>query len=264
MDLSTGELKKSDQIRSVARALKILNLLGNANGEMALADISNQLGLAKSTVHGLLSTLRDFNYVEQSSFTGKYKLGISLFELGNVVARNWDLRTVAIPYIQKLLEETELTVHLAILDHGEVLYIDKREYKDVSLRIVSQVGMRLPAHCTGVGKVLLAYLSKNEVKRIITQKGLPLYTDNTISDLETLEKELAAIRQRGYALDREELMNSLGCVAAPIRNHEGNVIASISVSMHLSRLVGEKLDEVVAKVTETAKAISRGLGFRAG
>lgn len=253
---------KIGQIQSVARALKILDLLSTSNGEMALAEIAVKLGLPKSTVHGILSTLRDFEYVEQSPFTGKYRLGLRLFELGNAVARNWDLRTIAGPHIQKLLEELKETVHLVILDKGEVLYIDKREYHDASLRIVSQVGMRLPAHCTGVGKVLLAYLPPKEVKRIISQKGLPRYTKNTITDAKKLEEELAKIREQGYAVDNEEIMDSLRCIAAPIRDNTGKVSAAISVSGPVTRMCGEKFDLAVKKVTETAQSISKELGYR--
>ncbi|MDN5348250.1 MAG: IclR family transcriptional regulator, regulon repressor [Clostridia bacterium] len=253
---------RNHQIRSVARALKILDVLGNAGAELALAEIAAQLGLPKSTVHGLLSTLRDFDYIEQSPFTGKYRLGIRLFELGNAVARNWDVRTVAGPYIQRLLEEIGETVHLVVLDKGEVLYIDKRECRDATLRIVSQVGMRLPAHCTGVGKVLLAHLPASEVKQIISQKGLPRFTKNTITDPKKLEEELAKIREQGYAIDNEEIMPSLRCVAAPIRDHTGKVIAAISVSGPVSRLSGEKFGRAIKSVTETALTISRDLGYR--
>lgn len=255
-------MKKNSQIKSVAKALKIIDILAEAKGELSLGEIANKLGLAKSTVHGLLSTLRDFGYVEQSNFTGKYKLGLRLFELGNVVAHGWDVRTVAAPYIQRLVDELGETVHLVVLDKGEVLYIDKRECRH-SLRIVSQVGMRLPAHCTGVGKVLLASLSPEEVRRIVATKGLPRFTKNTITDLETLEKELAKVRAQGYAIDNEEIMDSLRCVAAPIRDHTGKVCAAISVSGPVARLEGEKLTLAIKQVTQTAAEISAELGYQA-
>ncbi|MCF6095608.1 IclR family transcriptional regulator [Thermovorax subterraneus] len=249
------------QIRSVAKALKIIDILAEARKELALHDIAQKLGLAKSTVHGLLATLKSFGYVEQSPFTGKYKLGVRLFEIGNIVAHSWDVRAVAAPYIQKLVNELEETVHLVVMDKGEVLYIDKRESLQ-SIRIVSQIRMRLPAHCTGVGKVLLAYLPSSEVKRIIAQKGLPRFTKNTITDPKALEEELVKIRIQGYAIDNEEIMDSLRCVAAPIRDHTGKVCAAISVSGPVARLDGEKLKLAIDLVTKTAKDISAGLGYR--
>ncbi|ADL07166.1 IclR family transcriptional regulator [Thermosediminibacter oceani] len=255
-------MEKTSQIRSVAKALKIVDVLAEAKGELALGEIATKLGLAKSTVHGLLSTLRDFGYVEQSVFTGKYKLGLRLFELGNIVAHGWDVHSVAAPYIQRLVDELGETVHLVVLDKGEVLYIDKRESRH-SLRIVSQVGMRLPAHCTGVGKVLLASLPPDEVRRIVAAKGLPRFTKNTITDLETLEKELARVRAQGYAIDNEEIMDSLRCVAAPIRDHSGKVCAAISISGPVARLEGEKLALAIKQVTRTAAEISADLGYQA-
>ncbi|MGB9662023.1 MAG: IclR family transcriptional regulator [Moorellaceae bacterium] len=254
-------MEETSQIRSVAKALRIIDVLAEARGELALHEIAGRLGLAKSTVHGLLSTLRDFGYVEQSVFTGKYKLGVRLFELGNIVAHGWDVRTVAAPYIQRLVDELGETVHLVVLDKGEVLYIDKRESRE-SLRIVSQVGMRLPAHCTGVGKVLLAFLPPSEVKRIIAARGLPRFTKNTITDLKTLEAELARVRAQGYAIDNEEIMDSLRCVAAPIRDHSGKVCAAMSVSGPVARLEGERLNLAIERVTKTAAEISAGLGYR--
>ncbi|AKX94586.1 IclR family transcriptional regulator [Neomoorella thermoacetica] len=249
------------QIRSVAKALMILDLLAASQREMSLAELAREMELPKSTLHGLLSTLRDYGYIEQSAFDGRYRLGIRLFEIGNAVANNWDVRRVAAPYIQHLVEELEETVHLVILDKGEVLYIDKRESRQ-SLRIVSQVGMRLPAHCTGVGKVLLAYLHPSEVKRIIALKGLPRYTRNTITDPRRLEAELEKIRSQGYAIDNEEIMDGLRCVAAPLREHNGKVCAAISVSGPAARMDGERLQLAIDRITRTAAEISAGLGYR--
>src|SRR5690606_34705465 len=145
---------KDGHIRSVAKALMILNLFAQHQREMSLGEIAEELQMAKSTLHGLLATLRDFGYLEQSSENGKYRLGMQLFALGNIVANSWDVKKVAAPFIQSLVDELGETVHLVVFDEGEVLYIDKRE-STRSLRIVSQVGTRLPAHCTGVGKVFL-------------------------------------------------------------------------------------------------------------
>jgi DNA-binding IclR family transcriptional regulator len=255
-------VESDSKIQSVARALFILDTLAETRGELALNEIATRLALAKSTVHGLISTLRDFGYIEQSAFTGKYKLGIRLFEVGQIVAQGWEVRAVAAPYINKLLEELGETVHLVVLDRLEVLYIDKREsYR--SLRIVSQVGMRLPAHCTGVGKVLLAHLEPEQRAEVINVKGLARFTRNTLTDIKVLENELTRIRAQGYAIDNEEIMDSLRCIAAPIRDQTGKVISAISLSGPVSRLQGEWLENAILRVTETAEEISSGLGYRA-
>jgi DNA-binding IclR family transcriptional regulator len=254
-------LESDSRIQSVARALTILDILAEARGELALNEIAGRLKLPKSTAHGLISTLKDFGYIEQSGFTGKYRLGLRLFEVGNIVAQGWEVREVAAPYIQKLLEEMGETIHLVILDKYEVLYIDKRETSE-SLRIASQVGMRLPAHCTGVGKLLMAHLPAEERIELIKRKGLPRFTRNTLTDPEALERELDKIRGRGYAIDNEEIMESLRCVAAPIRNQTGKVISAISLSGPVSRLKGQRFEKAIQRVTETAEEISAGIGYR--
>lgn len=251
----------SSPIKSVSKALKIIDLLAENRREMTLGEISKEMKLAKSTAYGLLATLRDSNYIEQSPFDGKYRLGIRLFEVGNIVANTWDVRQLAAPYIQLLVDDLEETVHLVVLDKGEVLYIDKRESKQ-SFRMVSEVGSRLPAHCTGVGKVLLAHLPACELKRIIAAKGLKRYTENTITDLKALEEVLIKTRQQGYAIDNEEIMNGLRCVAVPIWDYSGKVCAAISISGPISRMVDEHFDKVIQHMMKTGLDISGSLGFR--
>lgn len=262
MSSQTQTEQSYPQVRSVAKALTILDLLARNGREMSLAEIAKELRLAKSTAHGLLATLKDYRYVEQPAAEGRYKLGVRLFEIGNVVANSWDVRRIAAPYIEQLVDQFEETVHLAILDQERVLYIDKRDSRR-SIRIVSQVGARLPAHCSGVGKVLLAYLPISEVRRIIAARGLPAFTPNTITELRRLEDELERIRQQGYSVDDEEIMDGLRCVAAPIRDHTGKVCAGVSISGPVARLQGERFDRSIGMVRGTAVEISAGLGFRA-
>lgn len=254
-------MEREARIQSVARALTIIDVMAEAGGELALNEIAGRLGLAKTTVHGLISTLKTFGYVEQSAFSGKYKLGVRLFEVGNIVSNGWEVRVVAVPYIQKLVEEMGETVHLVILDRYEVLYIDKRESSG-SLHIASQVGMRLPAHCTGVGKVLMAYLSPQERHQIIKTRGLPRFTRNTLTDPVALEAELEKIKKQGYAVDNEEIMDSLRCVAAPIRDQSGKVISALSVSGPVSRMQGERFEKALRLCIATAAEISANLGYR--
>lgn len=252
---------EGSQIRSVAKALTIVELLAKNKSEMSLAEIAKEMNLAKSTVHGLLSTLREFGYVEQSAFDGKYRLGMRLFEIGSVVANTWDVRRIAAPFLQNLVDNLEETVHLVVLDQGEVLYIDKRECKQ-SLRIVSQVGNRLPAHCTAVGKALLAYLPASELRRIVATRGLQAYTQNTITDVTRLEQELERVRQQGFATEKGEIMDGLSCVAVPLRDHTGRVCAAMSVAGPSVRLEGAKFQLVVNEITRAGREISASLGYR--
>lgn len=250
------------QVRSVAKALRILNLLAENQREMSLGEIAMEMDLAKSTAFGLLATLKDFDYIEQSLLDGKYRLGIRLFEVGSIVANNWDIRHVAAPFIQSLVDDLGETVHLAVLDKGKVLYIDKRE-STKSLRIVSQTGTRLPVHCTGVGKVLLAHLPMEEVKQISETRGLERYTKNTITEFSDLIEELKKVKQRGYAIDNEEIMESLRCVAVPLWDHTGKVCAAMSVSGPMSRFAGEEMEKIINLMVRIGREISTNLGYRA-
>ena len=254
--------ENNSQIQSIAKALSIINLLAEKKQGMSLAEISRKMGMAKSTAHGLISTLRDFGYIEQSVFDGNYKLGITLFEIGCRVANNIDVREIAVNFIQKLVDDTGETVHLVVLDKDEVLYIDKHESTQSLRIIVSEIGSRLPVHCTGVGKVLLAYLPPMEVKRIINNKGMTRYTKNTITDAKKLEKELEIIREQGYGEDNEEIMDSLRCIAVPIWDYHNKVCAAMSISGPCARMTDQRVDELRGHLLETAREISTSLGYR--
>ena len=248
-------------VRSVARALKALELLADENREVSLTELSGKLGWPKSTAHGILSTLRDYRFVDQSSQNGKYRLGIRLFEFGHKVARSWDIRAVALPAMQRLNGLYGEMVQLATDDQGEVLYIEKIDSTH-KIRIVSEIGARLPMHCSGLGKALLAHKSPAEVRRIISQHGMERMTRRTITDQAALEHELSRIRQQGYAVDDREIMEGLRCVAAPIRDSSGGVRYAVSVSGLSDTFAGEYLDRVRASLVDTAEEISRGMGYR--
>ncbi|MCL2322206.1 MAG: IclR family transcriptional regulator [Oscillospiraceae bacterium] len=260
MDNDRISFKKNSHVQSVEKALMIMDMLANSKNEISLTEISKKLGWPKSTIHGLISTLRDFGYVDQSSLTGYYKLGIRLFELGNLVAKNWDVREIARPYMYKINHILGETVQLATEDNGEVLYLDKLESNQI-LRIVSEIGARLPIHCSGLGKVLLAYMPLKDAKRIISSKGMKAMTNRTITNWDDLEKELIKIKKNGYAIDDREIMDSLKCVAVPIFNSENVVKFSISVSGINTSITGEHLKHAIELLVESAKDISRSLGY---
>lgn len=251
----------SSHVQSVERAIKVMELLADEGREMSLTEISRALNWPKSTVHGLISTLRDFQYIDQSPNNGNYRLGIRLFELGNAVARSWNIRSIALPVMQQLNHALGEMVHLATEDSGEVLYIEKLDSTHM-MRIVSEIGARLPMHCSGLGKVLLAYKTKNEVKWIVTKKGLRRMTLRTITDPQVLDRELEKIRTQGYAIDDREIMDSLLCVAAPIFDKEGNVRYAVSVSTLAGNMTDERFELIKTMVTGAAEQISYEMGHR--
>lgn len=166
-------------------------------------------------------------YLEQNTESLKYKLGIKLFELGNYVGQHLDIGIIARPIIKDLVKELNETVHLVSLQRDELIYIEKVEGHS-ALTIYSHIGKRAPFHCTGVGKAILSQLSEEEVDRILSSASLEAFTEFTMTNIEKIKGSLPAIREQGYAFDDEEIELGLKCVAAPIFNHQGNVVASIS------------------------------------
>ena len=248
-------------IQSVSRAIAIMEYLSKCRKGEKLTQISQDLGLNKSTTHSLITTLERMGYVEQDQETSKYSLGLKLFELGQVVHANMDLRNIAMPFLRELAQKFGETVHLAILSKDEVVYIDKVDTLR-SIRIGSQIGGRNAAYCTGVGKVLLAGLTDKELGSLLVHMKLEKLTSNTIVDKEELLKHLVSIRKNGFAMDQEEIEVGLTCVAAPIKNHRGKVIASISVSGPSSRMQVDVFDLMTKDVMDTAVQISRRLGYK--
>lgn len=260
MNIPSNERNVS-HVQSVERALTLINLLAGENREMSLTEISKMIGWPKSTVHGLLATLRDFHYVDQSPTSGYYRLGVRLFELGNLVARGWDICALAMPSMQRLNNLLGEMVQLATEDKGEVLYLEKVDSTHM-MRIVSETGSRLPMHCTGLGKALLAYKSTAEVKWILSRHGMRAMTSRTITSQAQLEKELAKIRRQGYAMDDREIMDGLRCVAAPIRDRDGQVKYAVSVSGLANSLQGDRLDKAIEALLKISADISYAMGYR--
>jgi IclR family KDG regulon transcriptional repressor len=252
-------------VQTIQRMSSILETLGQSPQGISIRDLSAELKLPKGTIHRLLASLAYFGYVRQDSKTKNYSLGLKLLELGNILLGQLDLRKVAEPYLRNLGEKTKETVHLVILDQKEVVYIEKVEMdqKPSGLRMASRVGGRNPAHSCAVGKVLLAYLPREEVESLIKEKGLPRRTENTITDPGQLQEILQAVRKQGFAIDDEENEQGIRCVAAPVLNEAGKVAAAVSISGPSFRVSRRMVQEKLKKeVMETALQISERLGYR--
>jgi DNA-binding IclR family transcriptional regulator len=247
------------RLSSVANAIRLTKAFSEHEYEMGISALAGRLGLAKSTVHRLATTLVEYDILEQNRESGKYRLGLALFELGTLVRRKMDAVSESRQQMSALLEMTGETVQLAVLDHQSVLYIRILESRQ-QVRMSSTVGSRAPAHCTAVGKALLAFQPPEQVKQII-DNGLRRFTANTITEPERLQEELVSIRAKGVAIDDEESEMGLRCVAAPIRDHTGLVSAAISVSAPVQRMTKKNLQTMVPTVVAAADAISRRLGY---
>lgn len=229
--------------------------------ELGVSEISRALGLKKATAHRLLASLRQRNMVTQDPATRRYRLGGKLWELGTVATNQVDWVARVKPYLEELTASTGETSHLAILSDGEVLYIEKVEGSH-SLRMPSQVGRRLPFHCTGVGKALVAYYPEDILHGLIARRGLSRFTRNTITEMPALLAELGRTRERGFSIDNEEIEDGLACVGAPIRDHTGHVVAAVSVAGPSSRLKVDERPGPADAVLNAANAISRALGWQ--
>lgn len=254
-------VKNGNIVQSVDRALQIVQLVSRSHEGCGVTQLAQQLGVNKSTVFRLLATLAKHDFIEQDPESERYKLGYKYLELSSKLLDSIDLRHEAKPYLKQLEKETNEVVHLVVYNQGEVVYIEKLEGNE-TLRMHSQVGKRAPMHCTGVGKVILAHLNEQEMLRIIEQKGLPKHTEYTITDKTVFLQQLDTIRKQGYALDLEE--NELGiiCVAAPIFNHLGQVVAAVSISGPTVRMKEARLDELKGKVMRVCQSISARLGYK--
>jgi len=250
----------TSHLQSVDRAIAILKTLGNTASDLGVTDLSQRLELAKSTVHRLLTALEQGGLVEQDSETGKYRLGVELIRLAGRVLMRMDLQQVAQPHLHVLAKACKETVNLSILT-GDDKVINIASFPSPRMvRNTGWIGREMLPHSVSSGKALLAYLPEQRTEHILAA-GLPRFSEKTITDSNRLREELAQIRQRGYAVAREELEEGLSAVAAPIMDYEGHVIAVISVSGPSFRLTEERLVELAAMTCEAAKAVSHQLGW---
>lgn len=260
--MSHYKTKSPYQIQVLDRALAVLEALGRQHSDCSLGELSAALGLHKSTVHRLVMVLERHRLIEKSRETGRYRLGLKLFELGSKAIAATDLRERSRPHLSRLMYETEETVHFCLLDQGEVLYVEKMEPQR-SVRMASSVGRRVPAHSTAVGKAILAELPETEVDEIIRRYGLRTMTRKTITTPAELKAELRAIRARGHAIDDEENEEGVRCVGASVRDYSGKPIAAISVSGPAFRITKEKCPIIARSVMAAAQALSEELGYKA-
>lgn len=263
MDTRLDKAKDAGERRrlsSVATAIELLKAFSEDEVELGISTLAKRLGVAKSTAHRLASTLVAGNLLEQDRVSGKYRLGIALFRLGTLVRRRMNVSEVARPHLFSLRQTTNETVHLAILDGTEIMYVYFLESTQ-AVRMRSDLGLRKPAYCTAEGQAILAFRAPEIVEAVIS-KGLHARTPQTITDPDKLTKVLDAVRQKGCAIEDEESEVGVRCIAAPIRNDAGDVVAAVGVAGPVSRLSKKALTAFMPHVIATAEAISASLGHR--
>jgi IclR family KDG regulon transcriptional repressor len=252
---------ETGRLSSVASAVRLLKAFSEEQVEIGISDLAKRLGVAKSTVHRLAVTLCADGMLEQNPDTGKYRLGIALFRLGSLVRRRMNVSNEARPLLRELREKVNETVHLAVLDGNEIMYVYNLESTQ-AIRMRSDVGVRKPAYCTAEGQAILAFQPEEVIDRV-AQDGLAARTPQTITDAAKLKKVLEGVRQRGCAIEDEESEIGMRCIAAPLHNDSGEVVAAIGLAGPVSRLSRKALATFVPYVIDTAAAISARLGHRA-
>ncbi|WNS77601.1 IclR family transcriptional regulator [Bacillus sp. DTU_2020_1000418_1_SI_GHA_SEK_038] len=253
-------MERENMVKSVSRALDIIMFVSMKKGGLGVTEIANQMDINKSSVYRILSTLVQYGYVEQDQDTGRYKLGYKFLEISSKLLESIDLREEAKAFLKELEMETNEVIHLVVYDQGEVVYIEKLDGNE-TLRMHSKVGKRAPMHCTSVGKAILAHLPPVVATDILERKGLPFHTDKTITDIDQFLQELIEVRKSGYALDLEENEYGITCMAVPIFDHLGKVIAAVSISGPTMRMTKDRLKALQPRIIHIGEQISERLGY---
>ncbi len=252
-------------VPAVTRALDILELFLEGDGTLSAPDITRKLGLPRTTVHELVTTLSARSYlVPIAEQQGRYRLGVRSYQLGSRYAEQLDLAAEGQRVAREVAETCDETVHVAILEDLDVIYIAKVDSTH-AVRMVSAAGRRLPAHCTSVGKMLLASLSIDELNTRLEEAGeLDAMTHNSITEHGALRAALAGIRERGVAAEHRESNPDVSCVAAPVRDRAGRVVAALSISVPMIRWTEEREAELAELAVKGAGDLSVALGYRGG
>lgn len=246
-------------LSSVSNALRILKSFSTTEPTKKVSELSESLNVAKSTVSRLLATLAQEGFVIKEKTTGEYKLGLSVLTLGGIVTNQLEIHKEAAPVLNKLVNDTQETAHLSLLDGLDTIYIHKEECSH-PVRILTHLGRKNPSHCTSSGKVLLAFDENNLVEEII-QRGLHAYTSKSITDPDKLRNELETIRKLGYAICTEELTEGTRSVSAPVRDYTGKVVAAINVVGPIQRMKDYKVPDIAKKVINAGNEASERLGY---
>ncbi len=246
---------------SIGKAFHVIEVMASQGGPMRLQEIAQRTGMPASTALRFLTTLKEYGYVDQVRETAQYFLTMKFCRIGNQVSRQVRIRDIVRPYLEQLSREFEESVSLAIEQNFHVVYVDVVDGPDHMLQTLQRIGKIAPLHGTGVGKCLLLGFDESRLEELVRKYGLPALTPNTIHSLEDLKQELESVRRRGWAVDNEECEIGARCVAAPIRDYTGRIVAAISTSGPVFRMTEEKMEYMKFCITRAAEDISRRLGY---
>jgi DNA-binding IclR family transcriptional regulator len=243
----------------MSKLMAVLDCFSRYDRALTLSEIASRLDMPKTTVHRLVSSLREAKLLEQDQGRDRYRLGIRLFELGSIVLANLDIHREARPLIDRLISVSGEGSHLCVFDGTNMVVVEHRE-PDQNVAHWTTTLKISPSYCTGIGKAALAFQEPWVIEKVIAA-GLPAYTPATITDPDALRRELEVVRQHGYAVDNCEHEPNVRCVAAPIRNSVGRVFAALSVTGPATRVTPERVPALAELAMATARQLSRQLGF---
>jgi DNA-binding IclR family transcriptional regulator len=251
---------KEYSVPSIERALSVLQCLGHSKRGYSISEIGRRLKIPKSSAHLILTTLERRGFLQKNTQTGKYYFGLQLVSLSRSSLENLDLREEAKPFLRCLMQESGLTVHMAVLERDEAVIIEKVEAPGL-VRLASWLGRRLDVNCTGVGKVLIAFLPDDELDYLLRTKAFARHNSRTIISKTALKRELALVRQSGYALDNQEDEPGLCCIGAPVFDGNGKAVAAISVAGTTSQIGIDRVPALARLVMRAARGVSSRLGY---
>jgi len=260
MPANDSALDPTYRVQVIDRVFQILDLLAETKSELGATELAQRLQLHKSTVHRLLVTLERHRFLQKNPDNAKYGLGWRLFELGALAVSRVDLLGMARPHLEALVKRTGETAHLGVVAGGELISIASVE-TNRSLRLPGTVGRRSPLYCSSQGKSILAFSNDAAAAAMIRGIQFKGYTRNTITTAARLMLELDRVRKCGYALDNEEFEDELRCIGAPVFNHEGLVVAAMSIAGPAYRLGNREIPRLAAAVVLASKELSAAMGY---
>jgi DNA-binding IclR family transcriptional regulator len=260
--MRTSSIKPSQEYKTLKDLAEITSLFNTLQiEERSVTEISKALGMLPSKVSRMIRTLENEGFFEKNLENGKYRLGVQFFELGMAYVFNFPLRKVLRPHLEEIFKELNFTTSWGMLKNDKIVVVDRIQNLNIDL-LTHRLGLNIPIHSSSIGKVLLAYLPEKEQDRILKSTNLIRFTDATLTDQKLIKKHLKLIRERGFSTDEGETHADLSCMAAPIRNGNGEVIAAINLMDEKSRTSAEKLFGFVNYLKEKALFVSRQLGYR--
>ncbi|WP_227377649.1 IclR family transcriptional regulator [Haladaptatus halobius] len=257
--MSENSNRAKNPVKSTVTTFRIIESLKELDGAR-VTELAQHLDLPKSSVHNYLSTLEQEEYVIKQN--GTYFVGLRFLDLGAQARSKLPIYEIAKPEVRSLAEESGELSNLLVEEHGKGVYLHRATGED-AVRVDADTGQRVHLHNTGLGKAILAHLPQGRVNAILDKHGMPSTTENTITDRETLFKELAEIREQGFVFDREERLNGLRCVAAPILNKDNQIVGAVSVSGPTSRMSTERFSEEIPDLLRNAvNVIELNIAYR--